>query len=75
MFYIFAQTLIVGTRKNRLAVAVLTSTQNQCFEQNNIKNIDFSNAFFIFTGEKNRCILHWQVFVMIRKATVVSYRT
>ena len=30
---ILLKTLIVGTRKNRLSEAVLTSTHNLCFEQ------------------------------------------
>ena len=54
----------MGTHKNRLSEAVLTSTHNLCFEQNK-KNInDFLLKKFEFLQLKNLCILHGHVFVM-----------
>ena len=38
---------------------------NQCFEQKQEKEQDFSDEIFIFTTENNLCILHGQVFAMI----------
>ena len=39
IFLIFAQTLIVGKRQNRLSEAVLTSTRNLCFRAKMRKNV------------------------------------
>ena len=41
--------------------SVLSCTLNQCFEQ---KCQNVSNVIFIFSPEKNLCILNGQVFIM-----------
>ena len=41
----------MGTRKNRLAEAVLTSTHNLCFEQKYEKYQNFYLKIFIFGGK------------------------
>ena len=49
MFNTFHKTLIVGTRKNRLAKAVLTSTHNVCFGSKIRKLvIPLQTRFFFF---------------------------
>ena len=44
--------LIVGTRKNRLGEAVLTSTHNLCFEQKYEKYQNFYLKTFSFFGDE-----------------------
>ena len=68
----------MGTRKNRLNVAVITCTHNVCFEQkyeNSKKKRKLKVV--IFTALKNRCILHGYVFVMCtaRQYNSISYLT
>ena len=48
IFLISAQKQIVGTRKNRLGGAVLTSTPNLCFEQKYEKYLNFYLKTFSF---------------------------
>ena len=53
----------MGTRKNRLTEAVLTCTTINVLSKNK-KNITyFQMKIVIFTGVKNRCMLHGRVFV------------
>ena len=56
----------MGTRKNLLGEAVLTSTYNLCFEQKYKKISDFlSENFQLFFVVKFSIYLNWRVFVMI----------
>ena len=49
LFFLFLlKTYIVGTRKNRHSEAVLTSTQNLCFEQKYEKYSKFVSENFHF---------------------------
>ena len=54
----------MGTRKNRLAEAVLTSTHNLCFEQNYEKYHSFLSEIFQFLEVKFSIYLNRRVFVM-----------
>ena len=55
----------MGTRKNRLAEAVLASTHNLCFEQKYEKNqIFFYLKFDIFMVVKFSVHLNRRVFIM-----------
>ena len=58
----------MGTRQNRLVEAVLTSTQNLCFEQKCEKNISFLSENFQFLEVKFSIYLHTRVFVMQSEA-------
>ena len=55
----------MGTRKNRLGDAVLTSTQNLCFEQKYEKYQIFLSENFIFLEVKFSLYLNRRVFVMV----------
>ena len=54
----------MGTRKNRLAKAVLMSTHNLCFEQNDEKYRNFLSENFHFLVVKFSVYLNRHVFVM-----------
>ena len=54
----------MGTRKNRLSEAVLTSTHNLCFDQMYEKYPNFYLKIFIFWWLKCSVYLNRQVFVM-----------
>ena len=54
----------MGTRKNRLTEAVLTSTHNLCFEQKYEKYQNFYLKIFIFLVVKFSIYLNRRVFVM-----------
>ena len=54
----------MGTRKNRLAEAVLTSTHNLCFEQKHEKYQNFYLQVVIFSVAKFAIYLNRRVFVM-----------
>ena len=54
----------MGTRKKRLAEAVLTSTHNLCFEQNEEKHRKFLSENFHFLVVKFSVYLNRHVFVM-----------
>ena len=54
----------MGTRKNRLDEAVLTSTHNLCFEQKYEKISDFLFENFHFFMVKFSVYLNRRVFVM-----------
>ena len=56
----------MGTRKNRLAEAVLTSTHNLCFEQKCEKISEFLSENFQFLVMKFSIHLNRRVFVMLR---------
>ena len=60
--YFFAQNIDCGYLLE-LYEAVLTCTHNQCFEQKNKKNNNFSSENHRFL--KNSSILHGHVFVII----------
>ena len=55
----------MGTRKNRLGEAVLTSTHNLCFEQEYEKYQIFLSEFFPFLGVKFSKYLNRHVFIML----------
>ena len=62
--YFCSKTLIVGTRKNRLAGAVLTNTHKPCFEQKYEKILEFLSEFrFNFFVVKLSVCLNRLVFV------------
>ena len=54
----------MGTRKNRLGEAVLTSTHNLCFEQTYEKISEFLSENFQFLEVKFSIYLYRRVFVM-----------
>ena len=54
----------MGTRKNRFAEAVLTSTHNLCFEQKYEKYKNFYLEIFLFLVVKFSIYLNRHVFVM-----------
>ena len=54
----------MGTRYNRLAEAVLTSTHNLCFEQKYEKYQNFYLKMFMFGGEIFNIFEYRRVFVM-----------
>ena len=54
----------MGTRKNRLGEAVLTSTHNLCFEQKYEKHQSFLSENFKFLEIKFSIYLNRRVFVM-----------
>ena len=54
----------MGTRKNRLGEAVLTSTHNLCFEQKYEKISEFLSENFQFLVVKFSIYLNRRVFVM-----------
>ena len=54
----------MGTRKNRLAEAVLTSTHSLCFEQKHEKYQNFLSENFQFLAVKFSIYLNRRVFVM-----------
>ena len=54
----------MGTRKNRLAEAVLTSTHNLCFAQEYEKYQNFLSENFPFMVVKFSIYLNRRVFVM-----------
>ena len=54
----------MGTRWNRLAEAVLTSTHNLCFEQEYEPYLIFLSENFPFLGVKKSIYLNRRVFVM-----------
>ena len=56
----------MGTRLNRLAKAVLTSTHNLCFEQKYEKSHTFLIENFQFLEVKFSIYLNRRVFVMLR---------
>ena len=59
----------MGSRKNRFGEAVLTCTHDLCFGVEILKNIEnLPTQFLTFrsTAEKNLCILHGCVFVMVK---------
>ena len=63
--YFCSKTKIVGTRKNRLTDAVLTSTHNLCFEQKYEKiSVFYLIFFFQFLEMKFSVYLNRRVFVM-----------
>ena len=55
----------MGTRKNRLVEAVLTSTHNLCFEQKYEKISQFLSENFHVLVVKFSVYLNRQVFVMV----------
>ena len=55
----------MGTRQNRLAEAVLTSTHNLCFEQKCEKYQSFLSENFQFLEVKFSIYLNRRVFVML----------
>ena len=55
----------MGTRKNRIAEAVLTSTNNLCFEQKYEKYQNFLSEKFPFLIVKFTIYLNRRVFVML----------
>ena len=55
----------MGTRYNRLAEAVLTSTHNLCFEQKYEKILEFLSENFQFLVVKFSVYLNRRVFVML----------
>ena len=57
----------MGTRKNRLAEAVLTSTHNLYYEQKYEKYQNFLSENFQFLEVKFSIYLNRRVFVMVRK--------
>ena len=64
----------MGTRKNRLAEAVLTSTHNLCFEQK-CENIDFFlSESFSFLVVKFSIYFNRRVFVMTRLPRLIRTR-
>ena len=62
----------MGTRKNRLAEAVLTSTYNLCFEQEYEKYQIFLSENFSFLVVKFSVYLNRRVFVMTATRTVTA---
>ena len=54
----------MGTRKNRLAEAVLTSTNNLCFEQKYEKYQSFLSEIFQFLEVNFSIYLNRRVFLM-----------
>ena len=54
----------MGTRKNRLAEAVLTNTHNLCFEQQYEKYQSFLSENFLFLEVKFSIHLNGCVFIM-----------
>ena len=58
----------MGTRKNRLAEAVLTSTHNLCFEQKYEKYLSFLSENFLFLEVHFSIYLNRHVFVMASSA-------
>ena len=56
----------MGTRYNRLGKAVLTSTNNLCFEQKHEKYLNFFSDNFLFLVVKFSIYLNRRVFVMHR---------
>ena len=58
----------MGTRKNRLVEAVLTSTHNLCFEQKYEKCQNFLSEKFSFLVVKFSVYLNRHVFVVISKS-------
>ena len=56
----------MGTRQNRLAEAVLTSTHNLYFEQKYEKYQSILSENFQFLEVKFSIFLNWRVFVMFR---------
>ena len=57
----------MGTRKNRLGEAVLTSTHNLCFEQKCEKYQSFLSETFQFLEVKFSIYLNRHVFVMLKQ--------
>ena len=63
----------MGTRWNRLAEAVLTSTHNLCFEQKYIKITEFLYEIFHFFEVKFSIYLNRCVFVMLTVYIQILY--
>ena len=63
----------MGTRYNRLAEAVLTSTHNLCFEQKYEKYQKFLSENFQFLEVNFSIYLNRRVFVMLRKLISCSH--
>ena len=61
-FLVFALKIFCGTHFNRLIEAVLTCTNNLCFEEKSEKSI----KLIMFTGFKKRCILYMHVCVVLQ---------
>ena len=55
----------MGTRKNRLAEAVLTGTHSLCFEQKYEKYQNFLSEKFHFSVVKFSVYLNRRIFVMV----------
>ena len=55
----------MGTRKNRLAEAILMSTRNLCFEQKYETYLRFFSDIFQFLKVKFSTYLHRHVFVLL----------
>ena len=62
----------MGTRLNRLVEAVLTSTDNLCFEQKYEKYQSFSSENFQFLEVKFSIYLNRRVFVMFLTYCMLS---
>ena len=61
----------MGTRKNRLVEAVLTSTHNLCFDQKYVKYRNFSSENFQFLVVKFSVYLNRHVFIMLTASCFV----
>ena len=61
----------MGTRWNRLIEAVLTSTQNLCFEQKYEKYQNFLSEHFHFLVVKFSVYSNRHVFVMVQKRYIL----
>ena len=64
IFVISAKNINCGTRENRLAEAVLTSTHNLCFEQKYEKYQNFLSENSHIFGGKILLYINRRVFVM-----------
>ena len=62
----------MGTRKNRLAEAVLTSTHTLCFEQKYEKYQSFLSENFQYLEVKFSIYLNRHVFVMISSYLLIN---
>ena len=74
IFLILLENIGCGTRTNRLAEAVLTSTHNLCFEHKYGKYQSFSSEHFQFWEVKFSIYLNRRVFVMVPWSFGVSGR-
>ena len=61
----------MGTRSNRLAEAVLTSTHNLCFGQKYEKYQNFSSDYFHFLVIKFSVYLNRHVLIMLIKLWIL----